>query len=65
MTKTLDAVTPQILPAAYSLGYAQVRHASAHAIPDWASRPFTTAPLENAVASSDIEPSDAAAPASA
>lgn len=65
MTKPSDAVAPQILPAAYSQGYAQVRHVSAPAIPDWASKPFTTAPLENAVTSSDIVPSDAAEPASA
>ncbi len=65
MTKPSDAVAPQILPAAYSQGYAQVRHISAPEIADWASKPFTTPPLEDTVASSDIATSDAAEPASA
>lgn len=65
MTKPSDAVAPQILPAAYSQGYAQVRHISAPEIADWATKPFTVPPLDSAVESSDICPSGSAEPASA
>jgi hypothetical protein len=53
MTKPSDAAACQILPAAYSHGFAQVRHVSGPGIAEWAIMPISSPPCETAIAPPD------------